>query len=314
MIFLSNESNTSLALMFRRLSLIGLFGIAIAACVSPVVRTPKEEVAKMPLVDVHTHLNATTHEGFLEVMQNAGISRMVLFIGREYPVFVMKQPNRFVPCLHGRIKGLQRRERNDGTNPEMVERIGDEWEEALKSGRFKCLGEFHTYAGGRRPSYVSPNSPLIRRAIEIAGRYKLPINIHCSANEANEMELALRAFPSTLVVWAHGGSGLSPLAIRDFLKNHPNLYFDLSAKFPIRRRHIYPILYGLTINEEWRQLFESYPDRFFVGFDFARIVPERLGMAKEIGDSFRQVLMQLTPATSRKIAYENAERVYKIQK
>jgi len=139
MISFSKETNSSFALVFRRLLLLGLLGLAIAAYASPVavVRTPREEVAKMPLVDAHSHRLAGSYDEFLEAMQNAGISRMVLFIGRKYPEFVIKQPNRFVPCLNGAIRGRQRRgEIKDGTNPKMVERIGKEWEKALKSGRY----------------------------------------------------------------------------------------------------------------------------------------------------------------------------------
>jgi hypothetical protein len=77
-----------------------------------------------------------------------------------------------------------------------------------------------------------------------------------------------------------------------------------------------PILFGELIDEGWRQLFESYPDRFLVGFDFGaqgNPLNTPQSMAKEVGEYFRTILAQLTSTTARKIAYENAEKVYKIR-
>ena len=65
----------------------------------------------------------------------------------------------------------------------------------------------------------------------------------------------------------------------------------------------------MTLREDWRKLFESDPDRFFVGFDFPGVGPHhgtRLETARESVEFIRAILMQLTPSTARKIAYENA--------
>jgi hypothetical protein len=68
----------------------------------------------------------------------------------------------------------------------------------------------------------------------------------------------------------------------------------------------------MTLREDWRQLFESYPDRFFLGFDFPGTGPNHgtpLETAADNAEFFRTILMQLNPSTARKIAYENARRV-----
>lgn len=112
------------------------------------------------------------------------------------------------------------------------------------------------------------------------------------------------------MIWAHTGTFLPPAALMDLLHTHPNLYFDLAIKNKRLRRDAYPILFGMTLREEWRQLFESYPDRFFVGFDFPGVVEfhgTRLETARESTEFIRAILQQLTPPTARKIAYENAQ-------
>jgi hypothetical protein len=62
------------------------------------------------------------------------------------------------------------------------------------------------------------------------------------------------------------------------------------------------------IDETWRQLFEAYPDRFFLGVDF--LTQGMLSRARGVGEYYRTILTQLTPATARKIAYENAVKAY----
>jgi predicted TIM-barrel fold metal-dependent hydrolase len=181
---------------------------AIAACTSPVIRTPREEVSKYRLFDVHSHRSPSaspTAEEFLEIMNAAGISRMNVFEGGgPDPAQLARQyPDRFVVSYRPPIdrstamKGI--------LDDEEVRRIKIEVEKALKSGLYKGLGEVITYRGGAAPSNISPDSPLIRSILELAGQYDLPINIHCSADKWPEMDRLLRAYPQTVVIWAHAG-------------------------------------------------------------------------------------------------------------
>ena len=62
------------------------------------------------------------------------------------------------------------------------------------------------------------------------------------------------------------------------------------------------------IDETWQQLFEAYPDRFFLGVDF--LTHGMLSRAREIGEYYRRILTRLTPATARKIGYENAIKAF----
>jgi len=63
-----------------------------------------------------------------------------------------------------------------------------------------------------------------------------------------------------------------------------------------------------VIDENWRQLFEAHSDRFYFGVDF--LSAEHLRLAPQIGQYAQTIFTQLTPATARKIAYENAVKTY----
>jgi hypothetical protein len=320
-------------LVSRREFLLGFLGTAAAACAAPVIRTPREEVAQFPLIDVHSHYVSGhvvdfgyTPEDLLKAMDAAGIRRMVVLgFGPDVPRLARQHPDRLIASYIGNWSFRTRQARGeitDGTTPAEVERINGEFEAALKSGLYRGLGEIHTYArpipgavtGGRGTpgSTIAPDAPLIRRLLELAGRYGVPINIHCDDYGTAQMVSALRAHPKTRVVWAHAGSWLAPSAIRDILRDHPNVVFDLSAKNPAccpgGHFMYYPILGVRAVDETWQQLFETYPDRFLVGVDF--FASSHLRLAREAGEFYRTILAQLTPATARKLGHENAQRVY----
>jgi predicted TIM-barrel fold metal-dependent hydrolase len=205
-----------------------------------------------------------------------------------------------------------------GMDAEIAGRIAAEYEEALRAARYRGLGEIPTYHPAR-PVAIAPDSPLVLKLLELAGRYGVPINVHCTATDggATRVARALRSYPRTTVIWAHGGSRLAEVS--DFLRDHPNLYFDLSTLHPPwslkGRTHL---AYGGVVDRSWRELLEAYPDRFLVGFDFGTgfsgaVMSTPLSAARQVGEFYQTVLGQLTPSTALKIAYENAERLYKFQ-
>ena len=297
--------------------MLGVMAAVMAACAVPVIRTPIEEVEKYPLIDVHSHRSRSdlqTAAEFLEVMHVGGISRMNVFDadrGPNQPLLAREYPDRFVVSYRPPID--RSAEMKWPLDDEEERQILLAVEKALKSGLYKGLGEVITNRGGA--SNISADSSVVRRIVQLAGQYNVPINIHCPADKWAEMDRLLRAYPQTVVIWAHAGLYLSPSVIGEFLRDFPKLYFDLAlthATGTIRGRGHSFILLGEVIDDSWRQLFESYPDRFLVGFDFGQRGITK-SMAKEVGEYFRTMLTQLTSTTARKIAYENAARLYKFQ-
>jgi hypothetical protein len=315
----------------RRSLLLGALAGLSAGCAAPTVRTPKEEIAGFPLVDVHSHVAAAlgfTGERLIQAMDTAGIARaVVLGWGAPAADLARRHPDRIVAAYGGPGSfgwRQQQGEIKDGTDPREVERIGAEFEAALGNPVFRGgFGEVVTHhvgipatvTGGppAPPTRISPESPLILRILELAGRADVPVNVHCEDYGLREMTAALRARRRTRVVWAHTGSFLGPAAVRDVLRDHPNVVFDLSAKNQAccpRGYTTHPLAGFRTIDDGWRQLFETDADRFLVAFDF--FSRAHLPGARDAGELYRTVLSQLTPATARRLGYENAERIYRL--
>lgn len=311
----------------RRAFLLGAVSLwGAAACAAPVVRTPKEQVAAFPLVDAHSHhipLGTAPHgysgDDLVRAMDAAGFHRMiVLGYWDEVPALARRHPGRVVAAYHRlsmRVR-IGRGEVTDGRRRDEVERVGSEFDAALRSGQYRGIGEVHTYARPipfvNAPAVaLSPETPVVRRLLEVAGIHGVPIDIHCDSN-FSELTRAAAAHRRTTIVWAHMATPMSPSTMRDVLRDHPNVFFDMSAKNPAccpLAAAEHPFLgLGGVLDETWRQLFEAYPDRFLVGVDF--FTRDHLVRARETGEFYRNLLGQLTPPTARKLGYENAERLY----
>jgi predicted TIM-barrel fold metal-dependent hydrolase len=303
--------------VFRRTFIVGLIAAATISCAGPVGRMPREVVAKIPLIDFHAHYPGRpprTAQDFIRTMDSVGIERTVLFLGgtgSKEASGLAKYSDRFALFFAGPAANDAVRAKIKTGDPKAVEDLIADYERALKSGLYRGLGEIYAYHA-ERPTRLAPDSPAIGGLLELAAKYGVPVTIHCTADGRPEMERALKAHLKTTVIWAHAGSFLSPAAMTELLQAHPNLYFELAIKNKRVRSDKYPILSGLTLREDWRRLFESYPDRFLLGFDFPGTGPNHgtpLESAAESAEFFRTVLMQLNPSTAHKIAHQNGRAI-----
>lgn len=296
---------------------------------------------RLPLLDVHGHLQeAMSAEALVRLMDEEDVSRMVLMATRgpqrgtdaQALSYARRYPDRFVPFI-----GFQNRPaiaRADAWTTPTSEALAllDSVQKALRSGRFFGLGEivlrYHTHEGSTPnccPEVDRPvDSPLMFRIAGIAQRFRVPMIVHAEGEPkvVAGMEILLRSYPDNVLIWAHNCGRQSAEALGRLLTAHPNLYCDLGgmtrtrtfgygAAWPRRTPWTFLIENGFgELDPAMKVLFEQFSDRFMVGMDTYfteayRFFPERVRR-------FRELLALLAPATARKLAYENAERVLKL--
>ena len=125
------------------------------------------------------------------------------------------------------------------------------------------------------------------------------------------------------IIWAHAGGtdllgAFTPQLAGAMLAKHPNLYMSLRP----RGMQAGVMLQGKgRLNPEWVDVVERFSDRFVMGSDSflvadgaqggpaARIFAERSGAQRQ---GILAVLAALRPEVARKIAVENAVRLYKL--
>jgi predicted TIM-barrel fold metal-dependent hydrolase len=176
-------------------------------------------------------------------------------------------------------------------------------EAELQAGRFEGIGEVHV---NNWNSNIA-GSPLLQQLLSLSATYEVPLSLHMDAEAESvaQMERLLAANRDGTVLWAHTGHFAEPELLRRLLETHPNLYCELSYRISISAsRTAIPMDTNGRLKESWKQLLETFPDRFVIGTDLGG--PSAAGYGSMIG-FWRRILEQVSLQTAAKIAYRNAE-------
>lgn len=175
--------------------------------------------------------------------------------------------------------------------------------------------------------------PLLEVLVDVAARTNVPIDVHfdvvpasrrlpkplAGAGNPQFLEANLAQFEEFLsanrqakIVWAHAGFEPTPFRTaelnRSMLSRHPNLYMSIrlmrGASKPSAAMDTHHVL-----KDEWRDLFIDFSDRFVLGSESMYGSPMSSRFDTEF-ILFERLLSDLPPAAARKIASENAERIY----
>jgi len=180
-----------------------------------------------------------------------------------------------------------REDREDWFNkPEIIPFM----EQALASGRYEGIGEFHLVTG-------QVKTPVVARLVELAIEHNLLVSVHADDYAVEDL-YALD--PRLRVLWAHAGMVVQPKKIEPMLKKHRTLWLELS------HRNVAP---EGKIDSAWEDLFVRYPERFLIGT--GAYSPESwyyfgLGLRHT-----RKWLALLPPHVSERIAWRNAQEMLK---
>ena len=236
--------------------------------------------------------------------------------------------------------------------PETVERFQVLAERTAASG-VRGFGEIalhHISLNDQHAYEVIPaDDTLVKILLDTVARHDAVIDIHFDAvlakmarperlnspNNPTEFEPNFEAFERMLaynrnakVVWAHAGGvdmlgNFTPQLASRMLEKHPNLYMSLRpfGRQPGVMLQVRP-KGPKQLNPEWVAVVEKFADRFVMGSDSFLVSDnaQRVGPARIFSENsfnmrqaIRDVLAALKPDVARKVGYENAERLYKLQ-
>lgn len=196
-------------------------------------------------------------------------------------------------------------------------------------------------AMGPRHAYedAPPDHPLLLLLADIAAEHDIPIDLHCDLvpedmplpevlrpNPLNPRQLranlpALKRLLShnskTRIVWSHVGlepvPTREPEMVRQMFQAHPNLFmsFRLNRGLPRPAATLDP---EGRLKQVWIDLVQEFPDRFMLGSDafYGRNGIVR-GSSEEGMRNLRGLIEQLPKDLQRKVASENAIRLYRLK-
>jgi len=301
----------------------------------------------LPVIDTHGHLNSDmSAERLIELMDRSGVQRMVLMArlygneraggngsDRQALDYARRFPGRFIPFIAGQRPGLIAP--SVWTSPGYTaENFLRETEAKLKAGGYYGLGEFilrhYDYSNfGRQGGGevdIPVDSELMHRIAKLAARYRVPVLFHAEAEPpvVAQVRRLLDTEPDTAFIWAHNCGRNSAGEIRALLARYPRLVCDLAAMaapgkagygtyWPRRTPWIHLIEDGQgRLDPEMAKLFDDFPDRFMIGTDAAH-TPALQHHGTRVA-RFRLLLSQVRPSTARKLARDNAERIFDLSR
>lgn len=256
----------------------------------------------IPFIDSHAHLNDPDLQ--LELMRKWGATHAVVFWGgrssnESVAAAARAHPTQLIPFASVSPERTACRPAWTGNDPGLLKHL----DTLLATGLYKGIGEIsavHFPSAGFEETDFSPLSPTVIGILELARKHKVPVMLHVENTRMIELGQLLLRFRDVPVIWAHGG--YTPLFLaRRMLQEHPNLYYELSARTWPRhpRSPEYTILRdGRDVWPEWLQFIEEMPHRFLVGTDASNRSASADAMKFS---SVQNFLVQLSPAAREQV-------------
>lgn len=279
--------------MTRTLALIMLVGLGLAGRTHAAPPEPA-----LPLFDAHLHYNwepapRVPLAQALERFKAAGVRG----------ILANSRPNAGTHALYAaRSEALQvvpflrpYRVRADVTgwfnDPQTMTLIEDEF----RRGYFVGIGEFHLHGEEAR-------RPVVAQMLRFAREHRMMLHAH---SDVAALKILFELYPGATIIWAHSGFSLPVDEVDRMLATYPGLIAELSYRGGISEGSAGA---ASKLSDDWRRLFERYPDRFLLGSD--TWIDERWDQYQQIMDGYRPWLDQLPPPIARQIAWGNAARLF----
>ncbi len=309
--------------------LIGKWNILAALAVVAVSATVQAQ--ELPIADLHMHAFAkSTPADIKRRMDRNGVrwaglgartsgggsrktweeysaalgDRWIAFAGQSEMIVIYKNDG---------VAGLE-----DANNPGFLDLVR-EAEDDLKAGRVKGIGEVHI--NNRRSSPVGwfqrkarADAPSFRALYKLVSEYNAVLAVHMEADSDSvaQFESLLGTDQRGRVILLHCGVQAKASLIRSLFEKHPNLFCELAVRYPPARKFgsIWGEIFDAGgIEQDWQTLIQDYPDRFLVGTDITD--DYRYDVAIKVVR--KGLLAHLSPDTARKVAYENAQRLFNLK-
>jgi hypothetical protein len=249
---------------------------------------------RMPIFDAHLHYNwepspYRSPQETLDIFRKNGVTGVLATSRPNDGTRALVEANAkdvwVVPFLR------PYRERADiptwFNDPAIYELVVNEF----KRGYYRGIGEFHIYGN-------SAASEIATKIVRFAIDHDLFLHAHC---DEQALELLLANDRNARLIWAHTGFSTAPERVAELFQKYPRLMGELSFRG------------GITdgtgkLTPEWRDLIARYSDRFLLGSD--TWIHARWFQYDNIMSEYRGWLAQLPQDQARRVAYENAARLF----
>lgn len=218
------------------------------------------------------------------------------------------------------VKGIE-----DATTQDYVQLI-EEANRLFEAKKIKGLGELILNNQNSNPNAsfqrkAKIDSAGILQLLDVAKRWEGFVNIHAEddPNSVQELENIAATYPSVPIILAHCMFTSNTALIDGLLSKYPNLYCEMSARNDamymnhFAKQHAerldWIVFDEKKLQPKWKDLIEKHPNRFMVGTDTFN---SWVDVKKTVRQIRGGLLQNLSPATAKLVASENAIRVMKL--
>ena len=299
---MKSEHRTDCFTVARKFTLLGvLLVLCISANISSSLAADNhavigDAVDDLPLFDAHVHYKEPAWEPFppdvvLSLMDKNGVAMALVSSTPDDGTIKLWEyaPSRIVPEMRPYNERWGSSNWVSGGST-----VGDYIERRIRQYPHEGIGEFHLH------QIDIKNDPLLRRIVALAKERDIPLHVHSGYLPVKHL---YSMDPDITIIWAHAGMIEPPEVVEEMMETYRTLYADTSF------REMDILDYGRgSISPRWKVVLERFSDRFMVGSDtWVNSQWQRYG---SIIDTNRQWLAQLTPEAAKRIAYQNAERLF----
>jgi hypothetical protein len=200
--------------------------------------------------------------------------------------------------------------------------------EDISSGDYIGVGEIGMLHFTKKPGQAllafQPNFAPFLDIVEEVAKHDLWLDLHIEPVDPDGvsyedwafggLQLLLDRNPTLKVLYSHTAM-TNPDNARRILETYPNVMMSIKPMGPTSSwMNLEPILNSKgELYEDWAKLFEEMPDRFAIGSD-AKFLWKGYALDQYgwIIEKLRLMLGNLSPETARKIAYDNAKKIFSI--
>lgn len=262
------------------------FLITATAAIWLAISSAAAMASSLPIADAHVHyshdsVDLTPPERVVELMREANLKFALVSSSDDTGTQLLSAlaPDLIVPGLRPYTRrGQTSSWFEDEDNLAYVESL-------LEQHRYATIGEFHLFG-------KAADLPIPRRVVALAEQYNLILHAH---SDAEAVQRLLAHSPTVKVIWAHAGFA-DPEAVGEMLEQHDRLWADLAFRSDLAR--------GGILRDDWRALFERFPERLMLGTD--TYTPERMYFIPAHAEAAREWLGTLPPDLAEAIAWKNA--------
>lgn len=189
--------------------------------------------------------------------------------------------------------------------------------QAVTDGGYEGIGELHLI-GGFVPSW---STPVISGLLNLSAEQQIPLLLHVEFSRANYLIGLCQHEPKSKLLLAHAGAPMLADEVRRALNACPNLWWELSARDPLRYVDSKITDEKGVLLSEWKSLILDYSDRLMLGSDPVWPV-EQLNPWDEPDTGWDQIenfwaahegwLAQLPEKIAGDIRLNNAKKFFKI--